>query len=133
MHCTIVTETSKQKCVHGGDVKDNQDKKPDAINTNSNQTGESTGNKNDMENKSTSKSTTKSTLKIFVSPLTVLQITILELLGLSTTVYSDLEKCFICPSKIIKSRSLYNRSRENDKELNEKPLSEELFKYFDDG
>ncbi len=154
MHCTIVTETvepqnqfvnksiseqleTKDKSSpvveyvdNKEEVIDNQIIKQDKTEDNFNPVIECDANKYNNNIPST-----KSKLKIFITPLTALQITILELLGLSTTVYSDLEMCFICPSKIIKGRKLYSTSRENEneKELNKKPLMEGLFKYIDDG
>ena len=133
MHCTIVTETSEQGYEQNDGIINNQNQKPAQANTNANHIARCVDDKDDTDNKSTAKSTAKSTLKIFVSPLNALQITILELLGLSTTIYSDLEMCFICPVKIIKGRKLYSISRVNEKELNKKPLMEGLLKYFDDG
>jgi len=58
--------------------------------------------------------------KVFVTPLTFLQITLLDLLGLTTNIYTDLEMNFLATCKIIEGRALYNLPRKVTKIIVEK-------------
>ena len=74
----------------------------------------------------------KAVPKVFITPLTFLQTMILNLLGVSSTVYSDLEKNFISPYTILENRKLYDTHRKKSS-LNIKPKYQGQFKYFDSG